>query len=86
MKAAHPTSSETKAITTASHLRATAAVGGALIGYLVAKTPSARLHLFRLAEAAKRTGNLTDTDADVVHQVLAQPLTPTTTATLYTLN
>lgn len=86
MKAAHPTSSETKATTMASHLRATAAVGGALIGYLVAKTPQARRHLFRLAEDAKRTGDLTDSDADVVHQVLAKPLTRKTTATLYTLN
>ncbi len=86
MKAAHPTSSETQATTTASHLWATAAVGGALIGYLVAKTPQARRHLFRLAEDAKRTGDLTDADADLVHQVLAKPLARKTTATLYTLN
>ncbi len=83
MKAAHPTSSEAQATTPASHLRA---IGGALIGYLIAKTPEARQHLEQVAETAQSTGNLSAADADVVHQVLAKPLAPKHSATLYPLN
>lgn len=86
MKAAHPSSSGMKATTQASHLRATAAVGGALIGYLITKTPQARQHLVQLANTAQRTGNLSAGDAAVLEHLLAKPMVAKPTATLYTLN
>lgn len=69
MQALNQSSSDSKATTTPRHLQATAIVGGALIGFLVMKTPEARAHLERLASQA----DLTESDAAVVAAHLANP-------------
>ena len=84
MQAQHPSSSNHKAITPAEQgistfkpprpLLATAVIGAALIGYLVHKTPDARLRLESLADMAQTLGDLSERDAAVVAQLLAKPL------------
>lgn len=84
MQAQHPSSSNHKAITPAEQgsstfkpprpLLATAVIGAALIGYLVHKTPDARLRLESLADMAQTLGDLSERDAAVVRQLLAKPL------------
>jgi len=48
MKVTNQSSSEVKATTPARHLVATAIIGAAVIGYLVHKTPEARVRLERV--------------------------------------
>lgn len=89
MQAQHPSSSRYKAITSPTHgsspfrptrpLLATAVIGAALIGYLVHKTPDARLRLETLANMAQSMGDLTARDAAVVAELLANPTTSTLT-------
>lgn len=84
MQAQHPSSSNHKAITPTEQrsstfkpprpLLATAVIGAALIGYLVHKTPDARLRLESLADMAQTLGDLSERDAAVVAQLLANPL------------
>jgi len=86
MQAQHPSSSGNKAITPTEQggstfkpprpLLATAMIGAALIGYLVHKTPDARQRLESLAAMAQQLGELSDSDADVVTQLLAKPIAP----------
>ena len=71
MRAPTPSSSGSKATTTPRHLQATAIVGGALIGFLVMKTPEARNQLERVTSTAGRLGELSDGDAAIVSQLLA---------------
>ena len=83
MKAERPSSSEHKAITPAEQgrssfkpprpLLATAVIGAALIGYLVHKSPDARQRLESMAEMAQALGDLSESDAAVVANLLAQP-------------
>ncbi|MGR2710524.1 hypothetical protein B7453_19390 [Pseudomonas sp. IB20] len=83
MKAEHPSSSEHKAITPPAQgrssfkpprpLLATAVIGAALIGYLVHKTPDARQRLESMAEMAQALGDLSESDAAVVADLLAKP-------------
>lgn len=72
MQAPNPSSSAPKAITTPRHLQATAIVGGALIGFLVTKTPEARTQLESVTDMACRLGDLTNQDAAIVRHLLAQ--------------
>lgn len=72
MRAPNPSSNGTKATTTPRHLQATAIVGGALIGFLVTKTPEARYQLERVTDMACRLGDLTAQDTAIVRQLLAQ--------------
>jgi hypothetical protein len=53
-------------------LLATAVIGAALIGYLVHKTPDARLRLESVTNMAKTMGDLTERDASVVAALLAK--------------
>ncbi|ORL64401.1 hypothetical protein [Pseudomonas putida] len=78
MQAPNPSSSESKATTTQRRLRAIALVGGALIGFLVTKTPEVRALLENVVKAACEQGDLTAQDADVVHQVLRAHPRPAT--------
>ncbi|MNJ69059.1 hypothetical protein D3C77_653650 [compost metagenome] len=71
MQVQPPSSSGLKATTTPRHLQATAIVGGALIGFLVMKTPEARSRLESLTEQARRLGELSANDIAVVRQLLA---------------
>ena len=54
-------------------LIATAVIGAALIGYLVHKTPDARQRLESMASLAQTMGDLSDSDAAVVAELLAKP-------------
>ncbi|MGF6490538.1 hypothetical protein [Pseudomonas frederiksbergensis] len=83
MQAQHPSSSEAKATTEPRQLArraftpsrrqlATAVVGAALIGYLVHKTPDARIHLEDVAGFARTMGDLTEQDVAVVADLLAK--------------
>lgn len=74
MQAQHQSSSEAKATTPARHLVATAIIGAAMIGYLVHKSPEARVRLESLSSMAQTLGELSDRDAAVVAQLLAKPL------------
>jgi hypothetical protein len=83
MQAQHPSSSDSKAITSpaegmqeARHLMAIRIVGTALFDYQVRKTPDARIRLESLATMAQAQGDLTDIEALVVAQVLATPNNP----------
>lgn len=73
MQAQNQSSSGTKATTPARHLVATAIIGAAVIGYLVHKTPEARTRLESLSQMARTLGELSETDAAVVTQLLANP-------------
>ncbi len=66
--------SEVKATIPARHLVSTALIGAAVIGYLVHKTPEARVHLERLSSMAQTLGELSERDAAVVAQLLAQSM------------
>lgn len=72
MHAPNPSSSGSKATTTPRHLQATAIVGGALIGFLVTKTPEARTQLENVTDMACRLGDLSAQDTAIVRQLLAQ--------------
>lgn len=74
MKVENQSSSEVKATTPARHLVATAIIGAAVIGYLVHKTPEARVRLESLSSMAQTLGELTDRDAAVVAQLLARSI------------
>jgi hypothetical protein len=56
-------------------LLAVAVIGAAVIGYLVHKTPDARLRLESVTNMAKTLGDLTERDALVVAALLAKPIT-----------
>ncbi|MHC6223501.1 hypothetical protein ACYU03_01710 [Pseudomonas sp. X10] len=71
MQAPSPSGSGSKATTTPRHLQATAIVGGALIGFLVMKTPEARTQLESVTDMACRLGDLSAHDAAIVRQLLA---------------
>lgn len=75
MQAQNQSSSGTKATTPARHLVATAIIGAAIIGYLVHKTPESRTRLESLSHRASTLGELNETDAAVVAQLLADPTT-----------
>lgn len=89
MQAQHPSSSGHKAITPTAPgsrpfkpsrpLLATAVIGAALITYLVHKTPDARQRLESLAGIAQAQGDLSERDAAVVAELLANPTTSTLT-------
>lgn len=72
MQAQHQSSSGVKATTPARHLVATAIIGAAMIGYLVHKTPEARLRLEGLTTMAKSLGELSASDLAVVTHLLAK--------------
>ena len=74
MQAQHQSSSETKATTPARHLVATAIIGAAVIGYLVHKSPEARVRLESLSSMAQTLGELSERDAAVVAQLLAKSI------------
>ena len=74
MQAQHQSSSETKATTPARHLVATAIIGAAVIGYLVHKSPEARVRLESLSSMAQTLGELSERDAVVVAQLLAKSI------------
>lgn len=71
MQAQTQSSSGTKATTPARQLVATAIIGAAVIGYLVHKTPESRTRLESLSQMASTLGELSETDAAVVADVLA---------------
>jgi hypothetical protein len=73
MQAQNQSRSGAKATTPARHLVATAIIGAAVIGYLVHKTPESRTRLESLSQMASTLGDLSDTDAAVISQVLARP-------------
>lgn len=82
MQAQHPSSSDVKAITStvegaqaARHLMAVRIVGTALFDYQVRKTSDARIRLESLTTMAQLLGDLTETEAAVVAQLLAKPTT-----------
>lgn len=75
MQAQTRSSSGTKATTPARHLVATAIIGAAVIGYLVHKTPESRTRLESLSQMASTLGDLSETDAAMVTQLLANPTT-----------
>ena len=74
MKVKNQSSSEVKATTPAKHLVATAIIGAAMIGYLVHKSPEARVRLESLSTMAKTLGELSERDAAVVAQILARTI------------
>ena len=74
MKVKNQSSSEMKANTTARHLVATAIIGAAMIGYLVHKSPEARVRLESLSTMAQTLGELSERDAAVVAQILARTI------------
>jgi len=71
MRVPTPSGSGSKATTSPRHLQAVATVGGALIGFLVMKTPAAREQLESVASAACQQGDLSAQDAAMVRQLLA---------------
>lgn len=71
MKVKNQSSSEVKATTPAKHLVATAIIGAAMIGYLVHKSPEARVRLESLSTMAQTLGELSERDATLVAQLLA---------------
>ena len=71
MKVKNQSSSEVKATTPAKHLVATAIIGAAMIGYLVHKSPEARVRLESLSTMAQTLGELSEHDAALVAQLLA---------------
>ena len=73
MNAQHPNGGTTKATTPPRHLLITALVGGALVGFLVMKTPEARARLEATADMARRLGELSVRDAQVIAAQLAKP-------------
>lgn len=84
MKAEHHSSSDSKdntppvkggsdAFKPPRPLLATAVIGAALIGYLIHKTPDARLRLESLANMARTMGDLTERDAAIVTELLSGP-------------
>lgn len=81
MQAQNQSSSEAKAITSATRLGAVAVIGAALIGYQIHKTPDARARLESLASLASRLGVISNVDATVVATLLAEriDLTPSRT-------
>lgn len=74
MKVKNQSSSEVKATTPAKHLVATAIIGAAMIGYLVHKSPEARVRLESLSTMAQTLGELSERDASVVAQLLARSI------------
>ena len=74
MKVKNQSSSEVKATTPAKHLVATAIIGAAMIGYLVHKSPEARVRLESLSTMAQTLGELSERDAAVVAQILARTI------------
>lgn len=74
MKVTNQSSSEAKATTPARHLVATAIIGAAVIGYLVHKSPEARVRLESLSSMALTLGELSERDAAVVAQLLAKSI------------
>lgn len=81
MQAQHQSSSGVKATTPARHLVATAIIGAAMIGYLVHKTPDARIRLESLTTMAQNLGELSASDLAVIAQLLAkQPAEQSTLA------
>ncbi len=74
MKVTNPSSSDVKANTPARHLVATAIIGAAVIGYLVHKSPEARVRLESLSSMAQTLGELSERDAAVVAQLLAKSI------------
>ena len=74
MKVINQSSSAVKATTPARHLVATAIIGAAVVGYLVHKTPEARVRLESLSSMAQILGELSEGDAAVVAQLLAQSM------------
>ncbi|MCU0211435.1 MULTISPECIES: hypothetical protein [Pseudomonas] len=75
MQAQNQSSSGTKATTPARHLVATAIIGAAVIGYLVHKSPESRTRLESLSQMASTLGELSETDAAMIAQLLANPAT-----------
>ena len=71
MEAQHQRSGDVKATTPTRHLVATAIIGAAMIGYLVHKTPDARIRLESLTTMAQQLGELSANDVAVVAQLLA---------------
>lgn len=71
MKVKNQSSSEVKATTPAKHLVATAIIGAAMIGYLVHKSPEARVRLESLSTMAQTLAELSERDAALVAQLLA---------------
>ena len=71
MQAQNLSSSGRKATTPARHLVATAIIGAAVIGYLVHKTPESRTRLESLSQMASTLGELSDMDAAVIAELLA---------------
>lgn len=71
MKVKNQSSSEVKATTPAKHLVTTAIIGAAMIGYLVHKSPEARVRLESLSTMAQTLGELSERDATLVAQLLA---------------
>lgn len=74
MQVKNQSSSEVKANTPARHLVATAIIGAAMIGYLVHKSPEARVRLESLSTMAQTLGELSERDAAVVAQLLAKSI------------
>lgn len=69
MRSLTPSSSGSKATTTPRRLQATAIVGGALIGFLVAKSPEARTRLEIITDQARH--ELAPEEIAIVDQLLA---------------
>ena len=74
MQVKNQSSSEVKTNTPARHLVATAIIGAAVIGYLVHKSPDARVRLESLSSMAQTLGELSERDAAVVAQLLAKSI------------
>ena len=74
MQVKNQSSSNVKATTPARHLVATAIIGAAMIGYLVHKSPEARVRLESLSTMAQTLGELSERDAAVVAQLLARSI------------
>lgn len=73
MNAQHLKGGSPKATTPPRHLLVTALIGGALVGFLVMKTPEARARLETVTDMARRLGELSDQDAQVIASQLAKP-------------
>lgn len=71
MNAQHLKSGNPKATTPPRHLLVTALIGGALVGFLVMKSPEARTRLESLADMARSLGELSDDDSAVIDSLLA---------------
>lgn len=79
MQAQHPSSSNSKAITSpaegmqeARHLMAIRIVGTALFDYQVRKTPDARIRLESVTTMAQQLGDLSANEASIVAHLLAK--------------